>query len=140
MRLRIGSALVALALVFSMTTVALAQVDNDTPPLEEAGPVGTAVAVPTMDQPSLTAALFLTLVNPVDQDIEVPLATAQLTINGVTLPGAVVSIDGDLAETDDQGNFVGVTLLNEGASEIEVVASNDQGDLVNTTIFVTRGE
>ena len=40
----------------------------------------------------------------------------------------------------DQGGFTGVTALDEGANEIEVVASDDQGNQVNLTIFVTRGE
>ena len=93
-----------------------------------------------MDQPSIAPRLFLTLVNPADQDVEVPLETAQLTIQGVTLSWAVVSIDGDLVETDDQGNFVGMTTLDEGANEIEVVASDDQGNQIDTTIFITRGE
>jgi hypothetical protein len=133
---RIGSAIAALALAVSIAAVALAQADDDELPIADATPVDTSVAAPAMDQPTL----FLTLVNPVDQDVEVRLETAQLTIQGVTLPGAVVSIDGHLVDTDDQGNFVGVTALDEGANEIEVVASNDQGNQVNTSIFVTRGE
>src|SRR5438128_425062 len=140
MRFRIGSALVALVMAVSMTAVALAQADDGTSPMDDAIPVDTSVAAPAMDQPSVAPKLFLTLVNPVEPDVEVPLETAQLTIQGVTLPGAVVSIDGDLVDTDDQGGFVGVTALDEGANEIEVVASDDQGNEVNVTIFVTRGE
>ena len=140
MRLRIGSALMALALVVSTAAVALAQADDDTPPMDDAVPVDTLVAAPAMDQPSVAPTLFLTLVNPVEPDVEVPLETAQLTIQGVTLRGAVVSIDGDLVDTDDQGNFVGVTALDERANEIVVVASDDQGNQANISIFVTRGE
>ena len=133
MNFRIGSVLAALALAFSMTAVALAQADDDSA-------VDTSVAAPSADQPSAPPTLFLTLVNPVDQDVEVPLETARLTIRGATLPGAVVSIDGDLIDTDDQGSFVGVTALDEGANQILIVASDDQGNQVNTNIFITRGE
>ena len=140
MRFRIASALVALVMAVSITAFALAQADDGTSPVDDATPLDTLVAAPTMDQPSVAATLFLTLVNPVEPDVEVPLETAQLTIQGVTLRGAVVSIDGHLVDTDDQGNFVGVTALDEGANEIEVVASDDQGNQSNISIFVTRGE
>ena len=140
MRFRIGSTLVALALVVSMTGVALAQADDGSAPMDDAVPADTPGAAPTVNQPSVAPTLFLTLVNPVEQDVEVLLETAQLTIKGMTLPGAVVSIDGDLVDTDDQGGFTGVIALDEGANEIEVVASDDQGNQVNLTIFVTRGE
>ncbi len=140
MRFRIGSTLVALALVVSMTGVALAQADDGPAPRDDAVPADTPGAAPTVNQPSVAPTLFLTLVNPVEQDVEVPLETAQLTIKGMTLPGAVVSIDGDLVDTDDQGGFTGVIALDEGANEIEVVASDDQGNQVNLIIFVTRGE
>ena len=140
MRFRIASALVALVMAVSITAFALAQADDGTSPVDDATPLDTLVAAPTMDQPSVAATLFLTLVNPVEPDVEVPLETAQLTIQGVTLPGAVVSIDGDLIDADDQGNFVAVTALDEGANEIEVVASDDQGNQSNISIFVTRGE
>jgi hypothetical protein len=140
MRFRIGSVIVALVLAVSMAAVALAQADDGTSPMDDAMPVDTPAAAPAVNQSSVAPTLFLTVINPAEQDVEVPLETAQLTIQGVTLPGAVVSIDGDLVDTDDQGNFVGVTTLDEGANEIEVVASDDQGSQVNTSIFVTRGE
>jgi len=140
MRIRIGSALVALALAIAMTAVAQAQADDDTPPTDSITPADSTLATPAIDQPSIAPSLFLTLVNPMEQDVELPLETARLTIQGMTLPGAVVSIDGDLVDTDDQGGFVGVTALDEGANEIEVVASDERGNQVNTSIFVTRGE
>jgi hypothetical protein len=140
MHFRIGSAVVALALAVAMAAVAQAQADDGTPVMDDAPPAETSVAAPAMDQPGVAATLFLTLVNPMEQDVEVPLETAQVVIQGVTLPGAVVSIDGDLVDTDDHGGFFGVTALEEGANEIEVVASDFQGNQVSTTIFVTRGE
>src|SRR5260221_13208562 len=138
MRFRIASALVALVMAVSITAFALAQADDGTSPVDDATPLDTLVAAPTMDQPSVAATLFLTLVNPVEPDVEVPLETAQLTIQGVTLRGAVVSIDGHLVDTDGQGNFVGVTALDEGANEIEEVESDDQGNHANITILIPR--
>jgi hypothetical protein len=84
--------------------------------------------------------LFLTLISPAEPDVEVPVGTAQLTIRGTTVPGAVVSIGGDLVDIDEHGGFTGVTALDEGANEIEVVASDDLGNQVNTSVFVTQGE
>jgi hypothetical protein len=123
-----------------MTTVALAQSDDDTPSIDQAVPLDTSVAEPAAAQPSVAPTLFLTLAAPLEQDAEVPLDTPQLTIHGTTLPGAVVSVDGNLVDTDDQGNFGDVAALDEGANEIEVVASDDQGNQISTNIFVTRGE
>lgn len=140
MRFRIGSALVSLALAVSMTAVALAQADDGTPAPDGSTPDGAAVASPVVDQPVPAVQLFVHLVDPTEEDITVPLETAQLTIQGVTLPGAVVSVDGDIVDVDDQGNFAGMTSLDEGANEIEVVASDGDGNQVSTTLFVVRGE
>ena len=136
----IRSALVGLLAAVSMTAVALAQADDGTYPMDDTMPADASVAAPVMDQPRVVPTLFLKLVNPVEADVEVPLGTAQLTIQGVTLPGAVVSFEGDLVDTDEQGGFVGVIALDEGANEIEVVASDDQGNQASISIFVTRGE
>ena len=127
MRFRIGSAIVALTLAMSLASVALAQADDDTP-------VDTQTSV---DQPP---PLFVSVLDPSDHDIEVALDTTRLTLQGSTLPGAVVSIDGDLVDTNDQGKFTGQANLAPGANEIDIVASDDQGNQVNTSIFVTRGE
>ena len=138
MRFRIGSAFAALALVLSMATVALAQAEDDTPVTDGANAVDSPAA-PSIGQPAAMPTLFLILVNPIERDIEVPLETTQFSVQGSTLPGAVVSIDGDLVDTDDQGNFAALTALDEGANEIDVIASDDQGNQLNTSIFVTRG-
>ena len=140
MRFRIGSAVVALALALSMTAVAFAQADDDTPAADDSMPADTTMAAPVTNQ-NVLPMLFLQLVDPAEEDVEVPLGTAQLTVRGVTLPGAVVSVDGDLADIDDQGGFVGLTPpLDEGANEIEVVASDGQGNQVTTTLLVVRGD
>jgi hypothetical protein len=140
MRFRMGSVLVALALAASTISIATAQADDDTASVEDVVPADTAVAAPAIQQPDVAPTLFLTLANPVEQDVEVPLETAQLMIQGTTVPGAVVSIDGNLADIDTKGNFGGAVALDQGANEIDVVASDDQGNQINTSLFITRGE
>ena len=139
MRFRISSSIVSLALAMSITAVALAQADDETLTTDQAPPAEIMTA-PDIDQPGVAPTLFLQLVDPAEQDLEVPLDTAELTLRGSTLPGAVVSIDGDLVDTDDQGNFVGLAALAEGVNEIEIVASDSQGNQLSTTLFVVRGK
>ena len=139
MHFRIGSVILGLALAVSMTAVALAQADDDTPAADDAAPVDTTAVAPVADQ-SVPPMLFLHLADPAEEDVEVTLGTAQLTVRGVTLPGAVVSVDGNLADVDDQGGFVGLSPIDEGANEIEVVASDGQGNQVTRTLFVVRSD
>ena len=139
MRVRIASALLGLVLSIGISAAAQAQADDDTPAMNSATP-DLELAAPAPDQPISAPPMFVTLITPAEHDLELPLDTRQLTIQGVTLPGAVVSIDGDLVDTDDQGGFIGLTALDEGANEIEVVASDVLGNQITTSIFVTRGE
>ena len=156
MRSRIGPAILGLVLAVIMTGLALAQAEDDTPPSDSATPVdtvvtapvdtsmpiGTVMTPPAVDQPNVSPApaLFLQLLDPADQDVVVPLSLDQLVIHGLTLPGAVVSIDGHLVDIDERGNFVGARPLDEGANDIEVVASDSEGNQTSTTLFVVRGE
>jgi hypothetical protein len=139
MRFRIGSVVIGLALAVSMTAVALAQADDATPEADDSVPTDTTVMTPVSNQ-SAPPMLFLQLVDPAEEDVEVPLGTTQLTVRGITLPGAVVSVDGTLADIDDQGGFVGLSPIDEGANEIEVVTSDSQGNQVTTTLFVVRSD
>jgi len=136
MRFKIGSALIGMALAVSMTAVALAQADDDTAGPDDPVPTDT-VAAPVANQ-SAPPMLFLQLVDPTEEDVEVPLGTAQLTVRGVTLPGAVVSVDGDLAVTDDQGGFVDLIPLDEGANEIEVANASIKPEMVLPSLAITR--
>jgi hypothetical protein len=136
---RIGSALVGLALAVSMSAMALAQADEGSSAAADAVPADTAVTAPAADA-TIGPTLFLQLTDPAEQDVEVPLAVTHLTVRGITLAGAVVSVDGDLVDTDDQGGFIDLIALDAGASEIEVVTSDGQGNQVTMTVFVVRGE
>src|SRR5260370_15080927 len=99
MRFRIGSAVVGLALAVSMNAVALAQANDSTPAADDSVPTDTTVAQPATSQ-SPRPMLFLQLVDPAEEEVEFPLGTAQLTVRGVTLPSAVGSVDGELANID----------------------------------------
>jgi hypothetical protein len=137
MLLRIGSALLSLTLVASLSAVALAQTEDDSPTLDSAPAPGGLVLAPG-DIP--VPKLVLQLTAPADPDVAVPLETGALTVQGMTLPGAVVSVDGGLADVDSEGNFTGVAVLTEGANAIDVVVSDDEGNQISSTVYVVRGE
>ena len=135
---RIGSVLLGLILAVSLSAVALAQSDQDGPTSDSAPASAPDASTLASDQ-TPAARLVLQVTLPTDLDVEVPLETAELTVQGLTAPGAVVSVDGDLAAVDARGNFVDVAALTEGANAIDVVASDDQGNQVTTTLYVVRG-
>ncbi len=138
MRLRTVSALLGLALAVSMTTAALAQTDGDPAPAEGIDVIDQAPTAPVVDQAA--APLFVQVLQPAERDVEVAADTADLAVIGVTRPGSVVSLDGDLLDVDDQGNFSGMAHLDEGVNEIDLVVSDAQGNQLSTTLFVVRGE
>ena len=92
-----------------------------------------------MDRPNVPPTLLLQVVDPAKQDVEPPLEAAQLTGHALPVPGAVVSIDGDLPDTEDKGSVIANTGLEEGANEVELVASDGQGNQVSATLYVVRG-
>jgi len=141
MRYRIGCVLIGLAMAASATTTALAQIDDGSAAMGDSAAVAadTAVVPGVVDLP-VRAALFLRVLDPIEDDVEVPLATSALAIGGVTLSNAVVSVDGDLVDVDEQGGFSAVAQLDEGANQIDIVASDSDGNQVTTTLFVVRGD
>jgi len=133
--LRFGSALLSLALALLLCAVAFANSGDDNLP-----PDSTSAAAAEAPGQMPAPKLVLQLTAPADLDVAVPLETDTLTVQGMTLSGAVVSIDGNLADVDAQGTFAGVAVLAEGANAIDVVASDDQGNQLSTTLYVIRGE
>jgi hypothetical protein len=120
MRYRIGCVLIGLALAASTAVTAFAQADGD--PTAAAG------------------ALFVRVVDPAEDDVEVALTTTTIAITGITLNDAIVSVDGGLVDVDDQGEFTAGAQLDEGLNELEIVASDADGNQVATTLFVVRGD
>jgi hypothetical protein len=130
------AAALGLALLLANTSTGMAQSADD--PL---APADDAPAQAVVEQEAdASQPLSIHVIDPLDADVDVPLATSQLTIRGAASPGAVVSLDGQLEDTDDMGNFVDTISLDEGANVITVVASNSDGNQVDTTVYVVRGD
>ncbi|MBI4492729.1 MAG: hypothetical protein HY690_08070 [Chloroflexi bacterium] len=141
---RILVSIIGLVVAIALVGVALAQ-EAEGPPPDDAGAAdeNATQAPATVDESAPQApapAIFVELLYPADEDVEVPLSVASLTLRGMTLPGAVVSVDGELARVDEQGVFTAEVPLEEGASAIDIVASDADGNLAETTVFVVRGE
>lgn len=82
-------------------------------------------------------ALFLKVTAPEDESA---VSTGNVTVSGVTIPGAVVSVSvGNntvIADVDQNGNFQAVVPLEEGPNQIDVVASDLQGNEQSSTVTV----
>ncbi len=139
MRIRIGVVLVGLAIAAFAAAAALAQVDDDAVATDGSPAVDTTTVLPVTDQ-SVKVGLSVQIVDPLEDDIEVPLSTTALVIRGVALGALVVSVDGDLVDADEQGAFAAAAQLDEGANQIDIVASDADGNQVTTTLFVVRGD
>src|SRR5919201_1469552 len=99
MRLHTASALLGTVLAVSMTAVALAQADDNMAPGDGSASIDSAMTAPATDQPAV-AALFVQVLDPAELDVEIPLDANDLTVRGVTVPGAIVSVDGNLVDVD----------------------------------------
>jgi hypothetical protein len=120
MRYRIVCVLIGLVLAASIAVSAFAQADEDAAASERA--------------------LFVRIVDPAEDDVEVTLTTTTIVIVGTTLNDAILSVDGELVDVDDQGGFSAVAELDEGLNEIEIIASDADGNQVTKTLFVVRGD
>jgi hypothetical protein len=126
----------------AVSASAYAQEAQDPQPDEDAMVVDLVDLPPTsapVQVAPIAPPLTIQLVDPTDDDVEVPLATTRLLVRGVTRPAAVVSLGGELADVDAQGNFSGLVALDEGANAIDVIASASDGTSVSTTLYVVRG-
>jgi hypothetical protein len=96
-------------------------------------PTPTPLATPT----ATPAALFLTITSPQDQST---VSTANVTVSGSTIPGAVVSVSVDsnvvIADVDQNGNFQTLVTLDEGPNFVEVDASDPLGNQVSANVSV----
>jgi hypothetical protein len=134
MRYRIGCLVLGLAMAASATASALAQVNEDPAAAE------SSTVMSVSEQGAEQAVLFVQIVDPLEDDIEVPLATTALVVRGLTVSNAIVSVDGELVDVDDQGSFEALAQLEEGANQIDIVASDADGNQVTTSLFVVRGD
>jgi hypothetical protein len=98
-------------------------------------PTPTATVVPIATP--TPAALFLKVTSPEDESA---VSTGDVTVTGSTIPGAVVSLSvGNntvMADVDQNGNFQAVVPLGEGPNQIDVVASDRQGNEESANVTV----
>jgi len=89
-----------------------------------------AACAPT---PTLKPEFFLTVTQPADESI---INVDKVEVIGITTAGAVVSINGELAEVDEEGNFTMMVVLEEGPNIIEVIASDLEGNEESRTLVI----
>ena len=92
-------------------------------------PVSTPTSTPTLtptpaSQSALPETLFLEIKEPANESI---VNDTPLVVVGITVPDAVVSVDGQTAEVNARGQFVVLVSLEGGPNLIEVVASDLAG-------------
>ena len=84
-------------------------------------------------EPQTSDGLFLTVMQPIDESL---INNNEVNVIGNTLPGAVVSINGILADVDEEGNFETTISLEEGPNLIEVIASDQEGNQESGSLAV----
>ncbi len=97
-----------------------------TPPSEE-----TPTPPPTVTPPPV--GFFLQVTEPKDESI---VTTSIISVSGTTNQDAVVSVNGETVEVDEQGNFTTTVALEEGPNIIEVIASDFEGNEEGTVLAV----
>ncbi|MDP2931558.1 MAG: hypothetical protein Q8O05_03540 [Chloroflexota bacterium] len=90
---------------------------------------------PPPSSPANTS-LKLTVTQPQDNDT---VNASKVEVRGQTSPGAVVSIQDEIAIADNSGGFAITVPLEEGPNLIEVFASDDAGNEVEATLVIIRG-
>jgi len=76
---------------------------------------------------------ILNIIEPADNSV---VEARELEIKGHTIPGATVSINGDLTVADSDGLFGITIILEEGPNIIEIIASDDEGNEARTSLAV----
>ena len=137
---RTSAGLIGLLAALALIGAALAQEAEQAPPDDAAPTEDSALPAPVEAGAMPAPTLFVRVIDPADDDFEVPLPTTSVALHGLTLPGAVLSVDGELVDVDEQGAFTAEVPLLDGANEIELVASDADGATAGTTVYVLRGD
>jgi hypothetical protein len=129
------SAIVFISLIVVLMLGTLACAGEGATPAVSPTPTLTHTPLPTATPAS--TALFLKVTSPQDQST---VSTADVTVSGSTIPGAVVSVSVDdsvvIADVDQSGNFQAVVTLEEGPNFIEVDASDPLGNQVSANLSI----
>ncbi len=109
-------------------------------PAPSSTPTPTSIAAATPTPPTSTAtpaALFLKVTSPEDESA---VSTSSIQVSGSTIAGAVVSVtvndNTQMADVGQNGNFQVTVPLEEGVNQIDVVASDPQGDEQSANVTV----
>ena len=79
----------------------------------------------------LETSFFLNVTQPVDNSST---NSNKIEVKGYTSPGAVVTVNGELADVNDEGTFTTIINLEEGPNLIEVIASDIEGNQDSQTL------
>lgn len=77
--------------------------------------------------------LFMNVTAPANESI---VSTQQVEVKGQTTPGAVVTVNSQVAEVDAEGNFSVTVTLDEGPNALEVLASDFEGNQASQVVTV----
>ena len=77
---------------------------------------------------------YLAVTQPADSSI---VSVDRVEVKGHTSPGAVVSVNNEIAMADNQGIFTVTLTLEEGPNIIEIIASDEEGNEARTSLAVT---
>ena len=108
------------------------------PPPAPAAPVASTPSPgappPNATSQNETTELTLTINAPEDNAI---VSTNKVVVQGSTSPDAVVSVNEEILIADSSGNFSATIVLAEGPNIIEIIASDDAGNISESMILVT---
>ena len=96
---------------------------------------GTACAETesTTTPPTIPDSNLLVVTEPANESI---ISTDKIKVAGITVPGAVVSVNGSLASVNDEGKFTAMVVLEEGPNIIGVIASDLEGNQESRTLVL----
>ena len=128
-------ALVAVLLLVLVVACAPAPAEITPTPTPTPEPTPAPVPTPTPEPtPAPTpVGFFLKVTEPKDESI---VTTSIIHVSGMTTVDAVPSINGEIVEIDEHGNFSTVVTLDEGPNYIEVIASDLDGNQEVVTLLI----
>lgn len=117
-----------ITLVLTLALVAGCAAPAPTPaPTPEETPTPPPTVTPT------PLGFFLKVTEPKDESI---VTNSVIPVSGSTPQDAVVSVNGEVVEVDERGNFTIMVTLEEGPNTIEVIASDFEGNKESTILAV----
>lgn len=117
-------AVFASLLTFACTDETASPTATTGAPLATSTPEASATPTPPTATPEPTPGLLLQVLTHANESV---VRTSSIEVRGKSAVDAVVSIDGQVAEVDAEGNFAVTVLLQPGPNATDIVASDFQG-------------